>query len=623
MKKIILLASLMLTVSIAGFAQHKKATIPPTAKVISQGKKSPEYTVQPSGEIKPVSVNLQWRPLLSNKCIKHHSENEERIEQIKKEKTLLKKKGAAKTNDEELAATPTEITPVVGANFSGNTNTGNSPLDNSIAVSNGGRIISVANNSFEIYNADGQLTYSNSIDGFFNDPAITSVCDPVVIYDSGADKFIFFAQECSGNSSNTTLLICFSQTSNPNGNWWKYKLTGNPVGNNTWFDYPKLAVSNNELYITGNSFSNDGIFQEALLFQIQKSNGFNGVALNWQYWYDLDSAPFTLLPVSYGQQGNYGPGIYLVATESSGASNIDFFDLTDDMSASNETLNHFSIPTTAYSPAGNGYQFGTDTQLDNGDCRSLSGFYLNGIIHFVFHSDYFAGYNGINYNRLNVAAKTNTSSMFGLNEYEYAYPSVASFAKTTTDKSVMIGFGRTGESIYPEVRVVSCDDGMNWSASTLVKLGSGYSDYTASNGDPERWGDYTGISRKHNNAAATVWMNGMYGTTSSNWDTWIAEITGTSTTGIENLNASSRFQVYPNPVFQEFKTRFELAEKAEISIDIYDVQGKLVQPLFKGLAHAGINQFTFNKANLATGAYFVTITLNHQIIKNEQIIIAD
>jgi len=213
--------------------------------------------------------------------------------------------------------------------------------------------------------------------------------------------------------------------------------------------------------------------------------------------------------------------------------------------------------------------------------------------------------------------------MFGLNEYEYAYPSVASFAKTTTDKSVMIGFGRTGESIYPEVRVVSCDDGMNWSASTLVKLGSGYSDYTASNGDPERWGDYTGISRKHNNAAATVWMNGMYGTTSSNWDTWIAEITGTSTTGIENLNASSRFQVYPNPVFQEFKTRFELAEKAEISIDIYDVQGKLVQPLFKGLAHAGINQFTFNKANLATGAYFVTITLNHQIIKNEQIIIAD
>ncbi|MBK8586879.1 MAG: T9SS type A sorting domain-containing protein [Bacteroidetes bacterium] len=484
--------------------------------------------------------------------------------------------------------------------------------------------LSVANNSIEFYNTSGTMTYTNTIDGFFNDPTITNVCDPVVIYDSGADKFIFFAQECSGNSSNSNLLICFSQSNDPNGNWWNYKFNGNPANNNTWFDYPKIAVSTNELYVTGNSFSNSGNFQESLLYQIEKNSGYSGGTVNWQYWNNITSSPFTLLPVSSGQQGNYGPGCYLVSTQSSGSSTIDLYDLTNDMSASNETLNHYSISTTTYSPAADGNQAGTSTQLDNGDCRALSGFYQNGIIHFVFHSDYLNGYNGINYNRLNVATLINTSSTFGLSGYEYSYPSVASFATNTTDKSVMIGFGRTGSSIYPEIRVVNCDNSMTWGSSTLVKAGSGYADYTTSGGSAERWGDYTGMCRKHNNLDPTVWMNGMFGTTSNDWESWIAEISGTGgTTNIASTTKSDNFKLYPNPIYQEFKTEFELATNSKISIDIFDIQGKLVLTLFNGDAIAGKNQFTFNKSNLEKGTYFINISSNNQILKNETIIIAN
>jgi hypothetical protein len=624
MKKKSILTGLILTSCFWASAQFNKVAIPQTTKVVSQGTKSPQYTAQLLGEIKPVSVDLKWKPILVNKCVKHHTENDELLEQIKSQKMLAKNSAAFKTNETENSAAAAAVTPVVGSNFLGNTNTGNSPLDNSIAISNGGKIVSVANNSIEFYNTSGTMTFTNTIDGFFNDPTITNVCDPVVIYDSGSDKFIFFAQECSGASSNSNLLVCFSQTNDPNGNWWNYKLTGNPVSNNTWFDYPKIAVSTNELYITGNSFSNSGTFQEALLYQIEKNNGFIGASLNWQYWHNITSSPFTLLPVSNGQQGNYGPGCYLVATDGSGASTIDLYDLTDDMSASNEQLNHYSISTTSYSPAADGNQLGTTRKLDNGDCRALSGFYLNGIIHFVFHSDYSGGYNGINYNRLNVSTQTNTSSTFGLTNYEYSYPSVASFATTTTDKSVMIGFGRTGSSIYPEVRVVNCDNSMTWGSSTLVKAGTGYSDYTATGSNAERWGDYTGMCRKHNNSAATVWMNGMFGTTSNNWVTWISEITGTGgTSGIDNLSNSDNFKLYPNPIYQEFRTEFELESSSEINIDIYDIQGKLVKTLFSGSASAGKNQFTFNKSNLEIGTYFITITSNNKTLKNEKIIIAN
>ena len=624
MKKAKLIIGILLLTCFLVNAQSKKAIIPMTTKVIGQASKSPEYIAAVAREIKPLSVDLKWKPLLNNRCIKHHSENDLKLEQIKNQKMLLKQNVKLKATDTENITSTEAVSPVVGSNFLGNTNTGNSPMDNSVAISNGGKIISVANNSIEFYNTDGTMTFSNTINGFFNDPQITNVCDPVVIYDSGEDKFIFFAQECSGNSSNSNILICFSQTNDPNGNWWNYKLTGNPFNNYTWFDYPKIAVSNNELYITGNSFNNSNIFQEALFYQIEKNNGYTGGNLHWQFWNYISSNPFTLLPVSSGQQSNYGPGCYLIATDNSGSSTIDLYDLTDDMSASNETINHYSISTTAYSPAADGNQSGTLTQLDNGDCRALSGFYQNGIIHFVFHSDYENGYNGINYNRLDVSALSNTSSNFGLSGYEYSYPSVASFASTTTDKSVMIGFGRTGSNIYPEIRVVNCDNNMTWGSSILVKAGSGYADYTASGGSAERWGDYTGMCRKHNNSAPTVWMNGMFGTTSNNWETWVAEITGTGTnTSIANDTQSNNFKLYPNPIYQEFNTEFELATNSKISIDIFDIQGKLVIRLFNGNANSGKNQFTFNKSNLETGTYFLNISTNNKTFKNEKIIIAN
>jgi hypothetical protein len=84
-------------------------------------------------------------------------------------------------------------------------------MDNSIAISNGGWIVTVANTTIEFDDITGANTYYNDIPSFFNDNSITNVCDPVVIYDSGADRFIFFAQECSGQASNSNLLICFQK----------------------------------------------------------------------------------------------------------------------------------------------------------------------------------------------------------------------------------------------------------------------------------------------------------------------------------------------------------------------------------------------------------------------------
>jgi hypothetical protein len=368
-------------------------------------------------------------------------------------------------------------------------------------------------------------------------------------------------------------------------------------------------------------FNNSSVFQQAVLYQIQKAGGYSGGSLNWQYWYAIDGNPFTLLPVGNGQGQSYSPGCYLVAVDNSGSSNIKLYDLTDDLSGS-PALNQYDVSTTAYSTASNSEQLGTTCLLDNGDCRALSGFYLNGIIHFVFHSDIGSGWNGINYNRLTVSSKTNQSSMFGsAGSYDFSYPSVSSFATTAGDKSVMINCGRASSTIYPEVRAVNCDDAMNWSSSVLVKSSSNFVSMT--NPSVERWGDYTGATRKHNSSVPSIWICGSIGNSSNTWDAWNAEIHGGAGSGISSIMDKSEFNVFPNPVVESFNITFTLNENTELQIEILDVAGKLVQELYNGKGMQGDNSFSFNKANLSNGTYFLVIKNNSNILKNEKIIIAD
>ena len=549
MKNFFCIAVMLVFISTNIFAQEQKVKLDESKK-LGSAKRSQEFTMLCLGEINPSTSALKGKSIAKNLLCEREPKipDYKLLEKIKNKKLLLKKQ---QNNLDNYKIPYSELNtqsviPVVGSNWLGNENNQSSPLDNSIAISDGGIIVSVANTTIEIDDMASNNLYYNDIPTFFNDLTISNTCDPVILYDKLSDRFIFFFQECSSNSANSYLCLCFSKTNNPaTGGWWKYKLTGNPLNNSCWFDYPKIAVSNNELYITGNLFTNGSTFNQSILYQIPKNSGYNGGAISWQYWSNISGAPFTLLPVGNGQGLSYGPGCFLVSTTAAGASNIKLYDLTDDMSATNEQLNYYSVSTSAYSPAGNALQLGTSCKLDNGDCRVLSGFYLNGIIHFVFHSDFGSGWNGINYNRLTVGTLTNQSLKFGLVGNDYSYPSVVSYASLATDKSVMIGFGRAASSIYPEVRVVNCDDLGNWSGSTLVKSSSSYVTYTSAT--KERWGDYTGTTRKHNSSTPSIWMNGMYGTTVHNWNTWIAEIHNTALitsytfTGTGNWNVASNW----------------------------------------------------------------------------------
>ncbi len=590
-----------------------------TAKIIGKAVKSAIQTNPCLGSTSEKTSDLKWLPILVKKkeMKEFHPEtkNEELLEELKKEKQKKKKELNGSNEGSTLKSTP-----IIGSNWLGNVNNGSTPMDNHMAISNNGIIVSVSNTILEIDDSQGTLLYYNDLVSFFNVSSIQDACDPVVIYDNQQDRFILFFQECSGTAAGSKLCICFSKSNNPaNDGWWKYAITGNPLNDGSWFDYPKMGISTNELYISGNLFFESGGFNESVLYQINKNSGYTGSALDWDYWSNISGSPFTLLPVSYGQTGGYGPGCYLVSTESAGDNVIHLYDLTNDLH-NNPSLNHYIVNTDAYSPAANANQQGSNDLLDNGDCRSQSGFYLNGIIHFVFHSDINNGWNGINYNRLNVSALTNTSSTFGMSgTFDYSYPSIASFGSNANDKSVMISFLRSGSSIFPQCNVVNCDNNMNWSASTIVKEGDSFVDFNSSS--TERWGDYTGACRQYNATNPKVWVNGMFGNTDNIYDTWIAEV-GVNSSGINELTMENKVKVYPNPVVQQYHLDFEYTQTEKIEIVLLNTQGKQIQNLYNGIAFIGKNSFSFNQGALEAGEYFLVVKTNlNQIIVNEKIII--
>ncbi len=417
----------------------------------------------------------------------------------------------------------TSVHPVMGTNFAANTFNGSTPSDNSVAISDSGYIVSVNNASISFYKDNGTLLFTNLIKNWMPFGG-TTVSNPVVLYDTRAGRFIFVCQQ-SPIIDTGKIYICFSRSYNPAASvgWYCYALRGNPAGGDG-FDFPRIAVNDSELFITGNLYGSPGTsstyFDKPIIHQIDKLAGYAGTSMSSIYYPYIVANPFSLLPISNGQTAGITTGMYLVNTTSSGGSSIGLYKITGNWCCA-PSMSYTTVSTSSYAVPANSHQLSTSGLLNVGDCRALSGFMLGNTIHFAFNADAGSGYCGINYNRLNVTTNTNVSSMFGQSGFDYAYPSVVSYATTATNPSVIVGFGSSGASIYPEIRAVNCDSAMSWSATTLVKASPSYVGGTSG---VAKWGDYTGTSRRHNSAAPSVWMNGMFGNAAHNWDTWVAEI---------------------------------------------------------------------------------------------------
>jgi hypothetical protein len=90
--------------------------------------------------------------------------------------------------------------------------------------------------------------------------------------------------------------------------------------------------------------------------------------------------------------------------------------------------------------------------------------------------------------------------------------------------------------------------------------------------------------------------------------------------GIEEMETIGQAVVYPNPAQNEVNVGVYLNESTEVSINIYDITGKLVSEGYKGLMNSGENIVKLNTTDLTSGLYSTVITTSKST-KNMRLIL--
>lgn len=591
------------------------------------------------GTFQPKESDPELMPefkILRNKVNK--SQNQEEL--LRYKDSLNRLKVAAGIIDGQTANKTTgSIDPIKTFGFNA-LGTQGTPSDNTIAVGNNGMMIAAVNSSLRVYSTSGGVIPGQGVKFFalfWNDVTTkTNLCDPLVYFDTDYDRFIVFTQICDRGTLDNRILVAFSATSDPTGPYHYYSfrsnlrevITGYPV--DVWFDYPKMAVSASDVFITGNMFRNtsstSSSFVESAVFQIDKASCFAGSPNpNAVVFNNVAGSPFTIVPAGHGQDDNYGDVMHMCATRNSTSANIvRMYTVTGKVSAS-PTLSTANVSVPIYSQPADGVQPGTNVVLNSGDMRGMSAFYVDGTVHLVYHSNGPGGYIAINYNRFRRSGTTWSvqNKLISFAGVDCAFPSVASMGTAFNDQSALIVFNYTSLTSNPGIRTVFVDPNMNVSNYEELNTGGSYVDYIVDNGKT-RWGDYSGIAREHNASRATVWGFGMYGNSSRRWSNYISKIEGNAwpleVSDVEEKQNS--VNVFPNPVVDVWSIELELKEKGNLAVQVFDLQGKKIQDIFEKNVGVGQSLFSFNKNGLANGTYLVKVLLNDNIISNEKIVVS-
>lgn len=416
--------------------------------------------------------------------------------------------------------------PLLGVNFRGNARGTGVPMDNTLAVSHNGHIVSAINSNIIFTQPDGRITYNKGFSDFFTLLGLgTRMYDPRVIYDPAERKFIFMCLHGS-EPATTYLCLAFSETEDPNGVWNYYALKGNPDGDDNWFDYPNIAISQHDFYLTGLMRNRTGDWQYSVMYQIDKMSGYNGDTLQYKYYNDITDADgsksFNLVPVPSGWETLLTPGMYFISNNPTGGNTYNLHFTNASLMDSPELRAVQSLgPETSLAP--DARQPGIDKRLNTFDSRIWSAMYLNGVIHMGSHVATSEGDVGLFYGRMNVSDNRVYADVLHVPGEDFAFPSFAAFGATSSDPEVLVNYLVSGldKLASQEVRICSgIEDDFVWSAPVIAK--EGRSVINVLTGDVDRWGDYTTAGRRFGNSRVEAWITGCFGEMQS-YGTWLAQ----------------------------------------------------------------------------------------------------
>jgi hypothetical protein len=535
----------------------------------------------------------------------------------------------------QSSSTPT---PVQFQGFEGNSYGGGVPNDNDMAISNSGIIVSVINSNIYMFDSkDGTELKNISLSAFSLTLGLPEHdFDPKVEYDPDLDRFVLVFLNGSTSSENM-IVVAFSQTPDPTGQWNLYAIDGNPFNSGVWSDYPIIALNENELFVTVNFIIDDsswqGGFTQSVIWQIDKFDGYNGNStLSTQLHSGIKFGPSfirNLCAVKGGSQ-LYGPNMYFLSNKNFSATDdrIYILEITDTIGAPGQQFKAVEKRTsTDYGLSPEARQK-VPHVFDTNDSRILGAFIENNSVQFVNNtivpSTGFAGvYHGVISDI--AVAKSVSGHIIGDPVLDLGYPNLSYSGLSEKDNQSIITFNHVSPDTFAGYSSVFYRNDGSYSPRKHLKEGGNVVNVLTQIN--ERWGDYTGSQRKYDEPGV-VWASGsyakMFGSTFAT-STWITGLhTPDSVPPVDFVPEFNFIKAYPNPAWDMVNVELDIVEDApELDFYLYDMSGKQVVHFLRQGASAGRHQFWFNAAHLNAGLYFVRAMNGNKVLATKKIVVVE
>ncbi len=202
---------------------------------------------------------------------------------------------------------------------------------------------------------------------------------------------------------------------------------------------------------------------------------------------------------------------------------------------------------------------------------------------------------------------------------EYGYPNISYCGKEESKQNAIITYNFSSSQTYPGMGSFYYEGEDNYSLPIVLKQGNTFINILSG---LQRWGDYSASQPMYNNPGE-VWASATFGrkiTSSRAYGTWIASLNSPADDPplpVEPKEFASN--IYPNPASDSrIFVNFTLVENQEITIQIIDINGRIIDKLYRADAIKGSNIMSISTIPLSNGIYFIQIRNNNEILKTHK-----
>lgn len=579
------------------------------------------FSINPAGGFTPAEIEKIFAPSLTAQEM-HHPDGE--LDRIWSKNADRAEYFGKVAND--VIINPNTPRPEVMDSLAGNNYSGSVPNDDDFAIGANQQILRVRNSTIGAYDYQkDSLLYELTLFRFYRPSTFLpgSKYDPRALYDPTADRFIVLY--LSGNTwENSKIIAGFSKSNDLADGFNIYVVDGNPLNDSTWSDYPHITVSEDDLFITMNTFyngsTNNSGYVQSTIRQIGKQAGYDSLALTEHYYSNFKIGNRNLFNFTGIDRADdeFPPNAptYFLSNRNLDSINDSIFVVRIEGNAGNNPQMYLETYTTEtpYGLPPEARQ-AEDHKFDCNDSRIQGGFIHDGVIQYVGNTITSSGNSGIYHGMINrYGPKTNSYfKIINFDPIDIGFPQVTFTGKSKSEIESIISFNHTGDSLNAGFSCMFFDNDSSYSRRKQIVEGGDFVDIISSGGNRkyERWGDYTGNQNAYGETGV-IWASGYQATTNGQPLTAIAKLRSPNWQNAPSIGLAEKSvqsSVAPNPISNWFEFHLQQDKEDLLQFSLRAADGRSAKVLFdvEELALEGKNSFRFKTDALSPGLYILSV----------------